>query len=163
MLALEINNVKKFMTDLLLSDTYDKFLVSEISISTFNTFHINGSINKNYFKDDNTSFSKNEFSVWSQLKPFCHSIIKGNHTPVQMKIVLLLSPDMCSSLTNKAGTSISPEQINSLCMVFKFENENLSCVTGTNLNVFTLDKSLENFWDKYVSDFLTKQYDANEK
>ena len=32
-----------------------------------------------------------------------------------------------------------------------FENGKLNCITGTSLNIFTMDKTLERVWDKRVA------------
>ncbi|MGN0383944.1 MAG: DUF5721 family protein [Eubacterium sp.] len=162
MISLKVNNIKSFMSDLLRSETFDKFLVSEISISTFNTFYINGSINKNYFSDESNERNQN-FSVWSMLKPICYELIKGNRTPLQMKIIFLLSSEMTDNIIEKSKTTLTSEQVNSLCMIFKFEDGILNCITGTNLKIFTMDKSLEKFWDDYIKSFLIKKYDAVEQ
>lgn len=42
MIALQIQDVKDFMGKLLLQHTFDAFLVVEGSITTYNTFHIDG-------------------------------------------------------------------------------------------------------------------------
>ena len=42
MRAFQIQDVKSFMSHLLLSNTFDRFLLTEASITTFNTFFING-------------------------------------------------------------------------------------------------------------------------
>ena len=52
MLALKINNVKTFMTQLLIGDTFDAFPLAEASITTFNTFTIDGRVNKEFFDTD---------------------------------------------------------------------------------------------------------------
>ena len=42
MRAFQIQDVKSFMSHLLLSNTFDRFLLTEASITTFNTFFIDG-------------------------------------------------------------------------------------------------------------------------
>ena len=42
MIALKLPNNKQFMSHLLLSETFDHFLVIDGEITTFNTFTING-------------------------------------------------------------------------------------------------------------------------
>ena len=49
MLAVQIDHVKNFMRELLLQDTFDRFLVSEVSITTFTTFSIDGQLHPDFF------------------------------------------------------------------------------------------------------------------
>lgn len=46
MLALKINDVKSFMNQLLIGDTFDSFSLVEASITTFSNFTIDGKIHK---------------------------------------------------------------------------------------------------------------------
>ena len=39
----------------------------------------------------------------------------------------------------------------------RFENGKLSCTTGTSLKLFTLDKSLDQAWDRMVQKFFLQQ------
>ena len=52
MRAFQIQDVKSFMSHLLLSNTFDRFLLTEASITTFNTFFIDGHLHKDYFSSD---------------------------------------------------------------------------------------------------------------
>ena len=45
-------NIKSFMNSLLVGDTFDKFLLEEASITTFNTFTIDGHIQKDFYSED---------------------------------------------------------------------------------------------------------------
>ena len=49
MIALKLTNVKACMSHLLLMDTFDSFLLIEGEIMTFNTFKIDGFIQKNFY------------------------------------------------------------------------------------------------------------------
>lgn len=44
MIALEIKNIKEFMNHLLNSEAFDSFFMEEASITTYNTFLIDGHI-----------------------------------------------------------------------------------------------------------------------
>ena len=48
MIALQIADIRVFMKKLLLSETFDRFLLLEGSITTFNTFEIDGTFQKAY-------------------------------------------------------------------------------------------------------------------
>ena len=42
MIALQIKNTKSIMNSLLVSEQFDSFQLEEASVTTFNTFHIDG-------------------------------------------------------------------------------------------------------------------------
>ena len=48
MLALKINDVKEFMNQLLIGETFDHFQLVEASITTFNTFSIDGTLKREF-------------------------------------------------------------------------------------------------------------------
>ena len=65
MLALKINDVKNFMNQLLIGDTFDSFSLVEASITTFSNFTIDGKIHKDFFDTDtvqNMNFNDSDSS-----------------------------------------------------------------------------------------------------
>ena len=54
MISLSLTDIKGFMSQLLLSETFDNFSFIEGEIVTFNTFKIDGFIQKDFFDTDET-------------------------------------------------------------------------------------------------------------
>ena len=52
MTALEIKITKNFMNALLVSEKFDAFLVEDASVTTFNTFEIDGHIVKDFYTSE---------------------------------------------------------------------------------------------------------------
>ncbi|MBO5159688.1 MAG: DUF5721 family protein [Lachnospiraceae bacterium] len=161
MIALQIQEIKNFMSKLLLSQTFDAFHLIEGSITTYNTFHIDGRIHKDFFTEEEIEERKlndREFSLWKEVKPFCLELIKGKKTPLGFKFVFQLSKENTEKLLTSSGiTSIRPENVSGLLLNVRYDNGTLSCITATNLNLFTLDKSLEHAWDDMVKRFFKQQ------
>ena len=65
MIAFSLTNIKDFMSHLLLNETFDHFSFIEGEITTFNTFHIDGFIKKEFF-DSNSVLP--EYSYWKKCK-----------------------------------------------------------------------------------------------
>ena len=85
-------DIKKFMNCLLVGDTFDKFLLEEASITTFNTFTIDGHIQSDFYSvDELTTLPDSNLSTWATIKPICFNLIKGNKLPLRFKIVLKAS------------------------------------------------------------------------
>ena len=74
MIAFSLTNIKDFMSHLLLNETFDHFSFIEGEITTFNTFHIDGFIKKEFF-DSNSVLP--EYSYWKNVRNFCFSLING--------------------------------------------------------------------------------------
>jgi len=161
MIALQIQDIKNFMSKLLLSQTFDNFLLVEGSVTTYNTFRIEGRVHKDFFtaeEIEEKELENREFSLWEEVKPFCLELIKGKKTPLSFKFTFQLSKENTAKLLTSAGiTSIQSENISGLLLNIRFDNGTLCVITATNLTLFTLDKSLEHAWDDMVKRFLKQQ------
>ena len=161
MVALQIENIKNFMNKLLLTSTFDNFLMVEGSVVTYSTFRMEGRLRKDYYTSEELeqqSLQEREFVLWKELKPFCLELIKGKKTPLSFKFTFQISKDNTAKLLSSCGiTAVRPENVSGLLLNVRYENGELRCITATNLNMFTLDKSLEQAWDEMVKRFLIKQ------
>ena len=144
---------KNCMSHLLLKPTFDDFSIIEGSIVTFNKFTIDGFLQKDFYEEA----PEKEYSDWKDLRDFCFNIIKGKRTPLSFKFVLSLSKaDFEKFLTSNSLDGFRPENIQGLYLNFRYDGTSLQCVTGTSLNMFTLDKSLDTAWDEYVRKFFAR-------
>lgn len=156
MIAENINDVKNFMSTLLIKDSFDKFLVTDVTIVTYNTFHIDGHINKDFYTNEEFEDIKSPLlSSWAKLKPFCFDIIKGKKTPLYFKIIFSLPEMMIEKLLHDNDILLTKENIANLFLNIKYDKGVLSYTTGTSLNIFTIDKSLEKAFDLYISEFIS--------
>ena len=161
MVALQIQDIKNFMSRLLLSQTFDSFLLVEGTITTYNTFRIDGRVHKDFFTEEELEekdLHHREFSLWKEVKPFCLELIKGKKTPLGFRFTFQLSRANTEKLLASSGiTSILPENVSGLLLNVRYDNGALNIITATNLTLFTLDKSLEHAWDDMVKRFLKQQ------
>lgn len=157
MIALEFADLKDFMNKLLLTDMFDHFLLSEATVVTYNTFIIDGHLNKDFFSEEELQeFDGETISKWSHIRPLCLQQIKGKKQPLSFKFIYILSNEDTSKLLEESGLNYSREDINGLTFSIYFRNNQLSCVTGVSLKTFTLNKSLEQYWDSKVQEFFKK-------
>ena len=144
---------KNCMSHLLLKPTFDEFSLVEGSIVTFNKFTIDGFLQKDFYEEA----PEKEYSDWKDLREFCFNIIKGKRTPLSFKFVLSLSKaDFENFLSANKLDGFRPENIQGLYLNFRYDGTSLQCVTGTSLNMFTLDKSLDAAWDEFVRKFFAR-------
>lgn len=145
------------MTHLLLSDTFDHFLFIEGEIVTFNTFTIDGYLQKEFYGSEPESGMQSGYSSWKQLRELCFSIIKGKRTPLSFRFVFSLSPENIAKLISQKELDFQACDVQGLYLNIRFDGTGLQCVTGTSLKTFSMDKSLEREWDSMVPRFLDKK------
>ena len=160
MIALKITNVKQFMGKLLASEEFDSFMLEEASISTYNTFMIDGHQNRDFYTTEEWEDSKMrpyDFTTWKQIRPICFSLIKGTHTPSAFKFILHLIPDYTASILKNGDTSVTPQQIKALVLTVKYDGTVLTLITGTSFHTFIMDKTVDVLWDNAIRQFLDKR------
>ena len=155
MIALALTDVKECMAKLLLSETFDPFYFIEGELVTFSTFTIDGYLKKDFYNDENVP--EREYALWKDMREFCLSIIKGKRTPLSFKFVLGLSNSNIEKLLLQQELDFKPQDVRGLYINLKYDGQNLQCITGTAMNLFTMDKSLEQAWDKMVQKFFTQK------
>lgn len=155
MIAFELPEVKEFMSKLLLSETFDPFLFIEGEIVTYNTFTIDGYLKKEFFDAD--TLPKRNYSLWKDVREYCFSLIKGKQTPLGFKFIFGLSETNIEKLLNRQNLNFTPQDVQGLYLNIRYDGQKLTCVTGTSMNLFTLDKSLEQTWDTMVKKFFTQK------
>ena len=158
MVALQIADIKSFMKNLLLADSFDRFWLLEGSITTFNTFHIDGTLQKSYFTmEEQEQIESRTLSYWGEVRPFCLELIKGKKTPLAFRFTLQLSSANTEKLLSQAGIPIPAEQVRGLLLNLRYDGHTLLCTTGTSLSVFIMDKKLDHAWDDMVQKYFRQQ------
>ena len=150
MRALQIPDVRSFMSMLLLQDTFDAFLLKEASITTSITHTLDGQLHAAFF--DEADFT-DPYIAWRDIKAHCFSIIKGKRTPLHFHFVLKQNRANTKKLIEQTGLDLLPEQIAGLYLNCQFDGERLLCTTGTALNFFTLDRVVDQVWDDMILRF----------
>lgn len=153
MIALQIKNTKSIMNSLLVSEQFDSFQLEEASVTTFNTFHIDGHIVKNFYTPEEISNMEPalpEFSLWKDIRPVCFQLIKGKKTPVSFRVILHASPALVASIASHPDCEVSANLIRSLVLNIRYDNGHVTCITGISFTTFLMDKTTDIVWDKYI-------------
>lgn len=160
MIALQIKNVKDFMNKLLLQDTFDRFLVSEASVTTFAAFSIDGQLHADFYDPETPEGKAAEGRrqvTWQEIRPFCYFIIRGRRTPLAFKFVFQLPESETALLLARAGLNLEPGDVFGLFLNCQYHGDTLTLTTGSSLRIFTRDKSLDHAWDSMLEEFLRNQ------
>lgn len=149
-------DTKKCMAELLLRGTFDNFLFIEGEITTFNKFSIDGYIHKEFYKtDESQAPAEDSHSAWHMLREFCFSLIKGKRTPLNFRFIFSLAKDEIRSLIAEKQLDFQPDTVQGLYLNFRYDGALLTCTSGTSLNTFTMDKSLEHAFDQWIGEFFS--------
>lgn len=162
MIALSIIDVKDFMNKLLIGEVFDRFFLVEASVTTFNTFTIDGRLQQDFFDTDTVAMHKSnliEYSLWRDVKPYCFSVIRGRRTPLNFRIVLQLSHKQTQQILNPSFPDGSVPDCR-FCLNLQYRNDSLLCTTAVSYTSFCLDKRPEHLWDEIIRKFLSGQHIA---
>ncbi|MBO5657256.1 MAG: hypothetical protein J6R94_03635 [Agathobacter sp.] len=160
MIALELTNVKDFMNKLLIGEVFDNFLLQEAQIQGAGSLSLSGQITKGFYSEEELGEQKLtglRFLPFSLIKKTCLEMIRGKKTPSSFRFVLLLSPEnQAKTIASVAATTLKDEDVSGLFINIKYQNQLLTLTTGISYTIFSLDKTLEEQWDKMVMRFLTQ-------
>ena len=153
MISLQIKNIKQFMNQFLAGDAFDSFLLEQASISTYNTFTIDGRENRAFYTSEEWEDGETrpyEFTQWKKIRPVCFDLIKGKRTPTAFHFVLHLLPEYTASLLEKGDTTVTPDQVKAFVLNIKYDGTSLTLITGTAFHTFLMDKTPDMLWDRAV-------------
>lgn len=154
MLYLEIRNIGNFTSLLFSQDSFDRFLLHEASFETRFTTIIEGKKNAAYFSEEEKEQELSEgFVRWSEIRPAAFKLLQGKKLPVSFKVILLTSPGVTKNMAEKAGFSGCP--VSSLSISAVYRDQKLLLRTGVSYGGFSMDRSLEKYWDDSVLKFLS--------
>ncbi|GKX27828.1 hypothetical protein SH1V18_03080 [Vallitalea longa] len=157
MVCFNIIDIKLFMNNLLKDKMFDDFEVSTVELNTFTKFNISCDINKKYLSTNEIEILEGRDQVkWSEIKNIVFYMIKGNKTPSYLKIVFSLPHDKIENMISKHQLPTKSDNVNGLFINILYEDNVLKCTTGSSMKIFTLDKTLENYWDDSVKIFFKK-------
>ena len=155
MIAIKMEDTKTFMLSLLKLTVFDGFLMSECTITTYNTFQIDGHIHKEFYSDEDIQTTAS-ISKWSSLKQMCFDLIKGKNPPLSFKFVFQLSKENVEKFLQLTDSLFSPIDINALVLTIKYDGSCITCMTGTALSSFSMDKTIDRQWDDFIKKFFIK-------
>ena len=160
MIALEILSMKNFMSHLLSGDTFDIFLLEEATISTANTYTIDGHINTDFYPPEARDEAHIPYALrpWSEIKSLCFDLIKGKYTPLFFKFVLQLKPEPMQTLLGADNS-----QVKALVLNIRYDGNKALLTTGTSYHTFVMTKEADLAWDSFLCKYLSEKEIGYEK
>ncbi len=160
MISCKITELKHFMTRLLASDCFDSFLLEQAIITTYNTFTIDGHLEREFYTSEeweDPSLCPYDLSCWADIRPICFSLIKGKKTPVNMKFILYLKPEITEKLLKTSEAPIPDHFVKAFVLTIRYTSGSMTCTTGVSFTDFLPDKTPERLWDKCFMQFLEQK------
>lgn len=159
MTALQITEIGSFLNRLLKDGLFDRFLLREATIVRSVSFTIDGAVNPDFFdagEAEQEGLSGLKYLPFGRIRPVCFELMKGRKKPSYFKFVFQLSPQNQQSTIERSGSGFRTEDVSAMYINLTYRNEILVCTTGISYRLFSLDRSLEQEWDRLVSLFLRK-------
>ena len=132
------------MAALLTKETFDRFLLVEATIHNRIAYVIDGHM----------AGEERSCIPYSEVRSLCFDMIKGKQTPEYFQFVLQLAPEEKDNLIENSDVVLQSADVVSLSMNIRYQNNELTVMTGTSLRIFTVDRSLDEVWDHWVRQFL---------
>ena len=136
MLALEIEDIKTWMTRLLKEPAFDGFGVQSCEVRCQARFLVDG------------HGPEGELVSWGWLRPHVLALIKGKQRPRRLKLTLAADPELLAQTDPAAAACF---------LNLHYEDGRLRLTTGRTSRDFSLDKDAGRPWDDYVRQFLRTQ------
>ncbi len=157
MIALQVEDIKIFMHKLFKDTTFDDFEVISMDISQVVKFSVDGALNVSFYdSEEQEALGDQRYVKWLDLKQTIYTLIKGSKSPSSIKIVFAISNKSKLNIVLKSNSSFQPEDVHGFYLNVLYETNSLKIVTGTNYKLFTLDKSVESYFDDSILRFFSK-------
>ncbi len=163
MIALNIVDVRDFMSKMLVHGTFDKFYLCEAAVETFTSFQFGGPLHPAYYSArEQEALGSRRLTLWQELRPFAYELIRGKKLPLSFKFVFALSDENLTWLLEHHHVKLTPADIGGLFLNIRYENKKVTCITGTSFKTFVMDKTLEQLWDATAVQFMKQNQIAVE-
>ena len=155
MIAVEIENIKRFMAGFLAGDLFDDFLMNEGKLSMDIAYEFNGKVLKEFYDTEEwEEYGIYPYIPWEREKARMFGLIKGKKTPLSFQFVMMLKPEKVEKFLEKYNLAAGQDEIAGLFINLLYDRKSLKCTSGVSRRSFTMDRGLEEYWDVEVKERL---------
>lgn len=152
----EIEDTKQFMQELLKQERYDSFYLYEARVKTKLDYYVSGKLNPQYLDTQEEADCAQEGQThieWKDIKSTVFSFMDEDRMPISFKIILMFHKENVMRLLEMNHVAIAAADVRALFLNIVYEQGKLHVTTGTSLDIFTMDKTLEHLWDETVQKY----------
>lgn len=156
MVALEITEIGALLRQMLKGSMFDHFLLQEAVIHTACEYQIDGRLTEDYYSEEERAdmgIADCRYIPFSLIRPFCLELMKGKRKPSFFRFVFVLSPRNQENTIRRSGSAFGAEDISGMFLNLTYKNGKLTCTTVISYHIFSMDKSLEQEWDRLAAVF----------
>ena len=159
MIALQVQDVKEFMSRLLIGNRNSMPSGCVKPVTTFVTYNIDGSLHKEFFDSNRRKCSLRQSAPSHRGRDQTLLLLhhERKHTPLHFKIIFQLSRQNVEKAACGKRTFLETADVFGLYLNLQYDGSHVTCTTGTSLKTFTMDKSLDRVWDEMVTKFFRQQ------
>lgn len=156
MQSLMITDLKRITALLFTENSFDRFLLKSVQLSAQLSVTISGEKDPDFYaEEEREKEMQDAFVRYETVRPLLYSLIKGKRPPLSFRIILITDKNTTNRLKVKSG--FTDCDVTSLSINLNYRSSQLVLSTGVSYAGFSLDKSLEDAWEKAVRDFLDEK------
>ena len=157
MIRFSPKKLRDFNRHLFAEPTFDTFLVPEAHFVTAFRTDFSGKPTEASSSDTagEKAASESPCASWKDLRPIALSLVRGT-APKSFSVVLKLPDEQAEKILAAAGLSDEAASVNGLYLNIRYAKEELVLTSGCTQKAFSLDRSGEKAWDRYLEVFLSR-------
>ncbi len=133
-------DLKLFMKLLLVNSNFYSFNVVKAQVTSFINVSYDCKVSKDFLE------SEGNYIAWEILQPLLRDVIRSKKAPEKILITFIL-PETQNDIIN--------ENAKSCILNMKYENKEVIFTTSLTEKNFSLNRSIDDSWNDYVTDFFT--------
>lgn len=160
MLSLQIADVKKFMQLLLMTDTFDDFLMMEAVLVKEFRMEIDGSLTQGFYSEEekeSLGLAGRRHLPYAHFRPVILEQVKGKRLPELLKITFAMQGSDAVKVLKTLEECPNHAIVNDFVLQVIYDHNGLFVRTGVSYSTFVPDRSMEALWEEFVPTFLKRR------
>lgn len=162
MIALQVIDIKNFMVNLFVRETFDDCLMQHAKVLTASELVMQGRRSRDWYDEDEwiqvTERFDDNWMTWGEIKKTVFDYIKGSRTPQSMQIDFCVSRMQSRKILEESGAGqVFGHMLPVFHLQIRYQRGELMLVTAVSFSEFTMDKTAEHIWDAACCQFLERK------
>ena len=158
MIRFSPKKLREFNRQLFAEPTFDAFLAPEAHfVTAFRTdFSERPSEASSSDEPAENAPAASACPLWKDLRPIALQLVRGAVPPKSYSVVLKLPEEQVSRVLAAAGAEDAADSVSGFYLNIRYAKEELVLTSGCTQKTFSLDKTGEKAWDRYLEIFLSR-------